>query len=249
MKNEITTAIVSLQTALNNLQDVSTMLRTANEAKKTVTVDYGNQEVGPFVAKLFDALVSASQAMEALNKATAELAASGAMDAEEAPVRKDSDPYKSIIDTSVADVEIENGIKEQWGAIYSQDGKRLLHVPQGEASRGFQIKEGTEVICDDALYGCNEIKKIDVPDSVKAIGDNAFNTCFNLSSIRIPDSVEQIGHDVFLNCKVLHIVVPAGSKPDFVSWYPEYSERVVEEGNLADEDPNCAQNDEFADKN
>ena len=85
MKNEITTAIVSLQTALNNLQDAFEMIEAANDAQKTIKVDSGDEDFRKFLSAIVSAQNYGSNAMDALMRATAELAASGAMDAEEEP--------------------------------------------------------------------------------------------------------------------------------------------------------------------
>lgn len=45
--------------------------------------------------------------------------------------------------------------------------------------------------------GCEKLKSISLPDTIKSIGDNAFANCSMLTDITIPASVEYIGSDVF----------------------------------------------------
>ncbi len=71
------------------------------------------------------------------------------------------------------------------------------------------IKNGTRGILDGALKGCNQLKTIDMPSSVRFIGSEAFYNCSSLTSIVIPYGVETIGNKVFYNCsKLASVVIP-----------------------------------------
>ena len=50
--------------------------------------------------------------------------------------------------TTVTDEDIANAIEDEHGAKYSPDGKRLL---RGADIGTYEIKAGTEVICDSAF--------------------------------------------------------------------------------------------------
>ena len=58
-------------------------------------------------------------------------------------------------------------------------------------------------IDDKAFYGCDLLKSVVIPNSVKSIGKFAFAYCNNLTSIEIPDSVTNIGDYAFKNCNLL----------------------------------------------
>ena len=127
--------------------------------------------------------------------------------------------------------EWEEAFIDEWGVKYSKDGRKLLEAPQ--VLKGYySVKEGTQIICDNAFSGCssltsivisnsvviigdsafrycNSLSKIVIPNSVTSIGDWAFSDCTSLSNIVIPDSVTSIGDDVFRDCSSLsNIVIP-----------------------------------------
>ena len=109
--------------------------------------------------------------------------------------------------TTVTDEDLANAIEDEHGAKYSPDGKRLL---QGADIGTYEIKAGTEVICDSAFRGCKSLEQINIPDSVTSIGHSAFWSCKSLEQIYIPDSVTSIGDSAFWGCKSLQeITIPS----------------------------------------
>ena len=125
--------------------------------------------------------------------------------------------------TKVTYEEKRNGITDEYGVVYSRDGKRLLKCGN-EYLRIYEIKKGTKVICDGAFCDCflesivipssvtsigksayafSGLKSITIPSSVTSIGDRAFGNCDSLKFIIIPSSVTSIGDGVFSDCKLL----------------------------------------------
>ena len=100
------------------------------------------------------------------------------------------------------DEDIENGVEDECGVVYSKDGKRLLQCCQRTIGK-YTIKDGTAIICDKAFSCCTSLSEIHIPDSVKIIGNEAFGRC-NLSEVRIPDGVTSIEERAFYMCKSLH---------------------------------------------
>lgn len=93
------------------------------------------------------------------------------------------------------------------GGIYSPDGKRLLQMSLfGRKPKSYTVKDGTEVICDDAFMGCISLKSIVLPKSVTSIGYEAFFGCISLRRIYIPESVTSIGDGAFADCKSLQTI-------------------------------------------
>ena len=107
------------------------------------------------------------------------------------------------IDTSVTREDIENGVKDEFGVIYSKDGKRLLKCPFELELSNYTIKAGTKVICDSAFYGCSSLEGVTIPSSVTSIGKSAFSECDFLQSVDIPSSVTSIGAGAFMWCSSL----------------------------------------------
>lgn len=107
------------------------------------------------------------------------------------------------INTRVTEQDIKNGIRDEYGVLYSKDGSRLL---KGNAElTEYTIRSGTKVICDGAFDKCNSLRSIVLPDSVISIGDYAFWLCKFLRDITIPDSVTSIGAGAFVGCVNLQL--------------------------------------------
>lgn len=112
--------------------------------------------------------------------------------------------------TEVTKTDIDNGVEDEHGVLYSIDGKRLLQCSNYRIE-SYSIKKGTKVICDLAFgdvleHPCESLREIVIPDTVTRIGYGAFMECNSLQQITIPNSVVEIGDDVFWRCKSLQRV-------------------------------------------
>ena len=98
-------------------------------------------------------------------------------------------PSQTIEDlsTEITEDELKEAFIDERGVKYSKDVRKLLKVPQ-ELRRGYSVKEGTRIICNNAFAGCS-LSNMAIPDSVTAIGDYAFSHCLLLENISIPKSV------------------------------------------------------------
>lgn len=129
--------------------------------------------------------------------------------------------------------DFSSGTKDEYGVVYSCDGKCLLKAPQDLVE--YKVKDGTEVIGEAAFSGC-KIEKIVFPKSLKSIRPYAFSEVFtlknlvlpegmekidslafadffSLESIAIPNSVRAIGEYAFKNCERLKSIrLPKGIK-------------------------------------
>lgn len=67
-----------------------------------------------------------------------------------------------------------------------------------------EIEAEVTEICDETFYGCHELKRVKLPNSVKRIGDNAFHDCYSLADIELPEGLTSIGGYAFYNCQNLY---------------------------------------------
>lgn len=65
------------------------------------------------------------------------------------------------------------------------------------------IPEGVTIIHNEAFYLCENIKSVTLPSTLEWIQDWAFAGCESLETVRIPDSVTQISIRAFSDCKNL----------------------------------------------
>ena len=113
------------------------------------------------------------------------------------------------LSTKPTEEELKEAFVDEWGVIYSKDGRKLLKVTK--TLRGaYSIKEGTRIICKLAFWGRSSLSEIVIPSSVTSIGNSAFSYCSSLSEVVIPSSVTSIGDSVFWYCRSLSdIVIPS----------------------------------------
>ncbi|MDE6669686.1 MAG: leucine-rich repeat protein, partial [Muribaculaceae bacterium] len=83
------------------------------------------------------------------------------------------------LSTVVKDEDITNGVEDEYGVVYSKDGKRLLKCKNWKLTE-YTIKAGTTIIGDEAFSECETLKSVSIPSSVTAIGANPFIGCHNL---------------------------------------------------------------------
>ncbi|MDE6079096.1 MAG: leucine-rich repeat protein, partial [Duncaniella sp.] len=116
------------------------------------------------------------------------------------------------VDTSRSREDFAAGVPDEFGVIYSPDGKRLLNCKSESHLSDYKIKPGTEVICDYAFWGCKSLKSVNIPSSVTSIGYKAFSSCESLASVIIPSSVMNIGRNPFSCCPKLKLALSPGSR-------------------------------------
>lgn len=78
------------------------------------------------------------------------------------------------ISTDATNEEMALGVKDNYGVLYSQDGKKVLSCSYVHC-KSYKIRKGTRVICDGAFRN-QYIEQLIIPSSVVAIGDNPFSS-------------------------------------------------------------------------
>ena len=111
---------------------------------------------------------------------------------------------EEVLSTKVTDEDLAEGVKDEYGVLYSKDGKRLLKG--NKTLTEYTVRKGTRVICDGAIcafLGCSSLTSLTLPSSLQSIGDCAFWNCSSLTSLTLPSSLQSIGDCAFLGCKSL----------------------------------------------
>ena len=85
----------------------------------------------------------------------------------------------------------------------NKENKMLLSYPCSREASTYTLENDTVSIGKYAFWGCNKLKAVTVPATVREIGDGAFFGCANLPSISLPDSLLFLGAEVFNGCKSL----------------------------------------------
>lgn len=114
------------------------------------------------------------------------------------------------LSTEVTEDEINNGVEDAFGVVYSKDGKRLLKCKNINLGH-YSIKIGTNTICDRAFFEIESLEQIGIPESVKYIGDEAFYNNM-IKDVTIPDSVISIGNGAFCFNRFEEICIPNSIK-------------------------------------
>ena len=108
---------------------------------------------------------------------------------------------EEVLSTKVTDEDRAEGVKDEYGVIYSKDGKRLLEG--NKILTEYTVRKGTRVICDGAFEYCKSLSSLTLPSSLQSIGDSAFLGCKSLSSLTLPSSLQSIGDSAFWGCNSL----------------------------------------------
>ena len=77
------------------------------------------------------------------------------------------------------------------------------------------IPNSVKIIGEYAFDNCESLAKVVIPNSVTHIGDCAFFWCDSLKSIEIPNSVQSVGYGAFYYCSSLSNVHFNGTKKEW----------------------------------
>ena len=108
---------------------------------------------------------------------------------------------EEVLSTKVTDEDLAEGVEDEFGVLYSKDGKRLLRGNRNLTE--YTVRKGTRVICDEAFAGCKSLTSLTLPSSLQSIGDYAFAGCKSLTSLTLPSSLQSIGDNAFWICSSL----------------------------------------------
>ena len=123
---------------------------------------------------------------------------------------------EEVLSTEVTYEDLAEGVKDEYGVLYSKDGKRLLEG--NKTLTEYTVRKGTRVICDSAFYGCNSLTSLTLPSSLQSIGDYAFCDCSSLTSLTLPSSLQSIGGSAFWGCSSLTSLTLPSSLQSIGDW-------------------------------
>ena len=101
--------------------------------------------------------------------------------------KPDKSQYKGEnLSTEVTEEDLSNAWIDEFGVIYSADGKKLLRVSEDFIDCNvYSIRTGTIVICDEAFADCYNLSCLNMPKSIRIIGAGAFDDCYSLKDLHL----------------------------------------------------------------
>ena len=114
------------------------------------------------------------------------------------------------LNSNPTEAEIQNGVIDDFGVLYSKDWKKLIKAPL-ELSGNYNIRYGVKVICDAAFRYCDDIFTLSIPEGVTVIGFMAFAYCTSLVNIYIPSTIKVMVDCAFFSCiRLYKAEIPVG---------------------------------------
>jgi hypothetical protein len=96
------------------------------------------------------------------------------------------------------------------GVLYSKNRKELI-APINHRGTKITIKEGIKEIRPYAFYDA-KYYTIQIPASIEKIGNYAFASCDNLKKIELPDTLKELSKGLFLYTPIENITLPKSLK-------------------------------------
>ncbi len=88
--------------------------------------------------------------------------------------------------SAISEIEVAAGnvkFSSENGILFNKDKTELVFFPARKATETTEIPVGVKKIADGALYGCDAIVTVRLPESLEEIGLNAFSNCSALKSV------------------------------------------------------------------
>lgn len=149
--------------------------------------------------------VSEEQLTAIADSIRAKTGSSAGMEVSAMPANVDSiigsDTLKSIIDRSVTDVTLPEGLTSIGTNALSACLKlATINLPESLTSIGAY-----------AFQLCSSLASIILPDGITTIGNRAFNSCTSLKAISVPGGVSALNQYVFTSCTALETIDLVGA--------------------------------------
>ncbi len=115
--------------------------------------------------------------------------------------------------TSLPSIDVSEGNPyyiSRDGVLYTLDDKTLVTYPAGKSDNTYTVRQGTEVIANNAFDRARSLVQIDLPSSIKDVQPSAFRECNALQLMTFPYGMTTLGHDAMNNCNSMtQVTLPA----------------------------------------
>ncbi len=113
--------------------------------------------------------------------------------------------------SSLIHITIPNSVTEIdgiGGSLFQGTGLRTA----GPIGGGYDYEYGWETAIPDwAFYGCDSLRSVSMPETIKTIGKFAFMDCKKLSELKLPNYLKMLGEYSFARCVSLNsVLIPSG---------------------------------------
>lgn len=119
--------------------------------------------------------------------------------------------------TKLASVSISDSVTQISGKAFAgcqsinkplYNSRIFVYLPRSFKGE-YCVPEGIEIIADEAFDGCDKLKSVVLPSTLKEIGTSAFSYCRSLKSVQLPSSLQYISAYAFGLCESLvSLVIP-----------------------------------------
>ena len=123
------------------------------------------------------------------------------------PVLAYSIPYGYLAYTGIKNFEVPSSINNVGMKAFQSSRLEKFICPEDSQLALLGYK---------AFNGCQKLKEVILPESVKDIRSRCFKDCHLLEKINIPVNCQHLGDDVFFNCYNLSQIDYSGTKDQFI---------------------------------
>lgn len=114
---------------------------------------------------------------------------------------------KLVVTGSVHTLRVENPREDKNRCLsFSEDNDPNYY--EHSTVREIEIKEGVQIIGNDAFLYCGRLMSVSIPNSVEHIGANVFRGCTSLKNVNIPNGLRYITRACFSSSGISSIDIP-----------------------------------------
>lgn len=89
------------------------------------------------------------------------------------------------------------------GALFNKEKTNLIKYPTGSYAEAYRVPDGTNIIEENAFFGCIYLTEVYFPDSVGVVRKSAFEFCIELVTVDFGASLNYVEARAFYDCHSL----------------------------------------------